>query len=364
MQFQFLRTRGMGRASLVTAILEWLLQAAAALLGVTLLALHATTTYLSPWIGHGDPADFAVVARNVAEGHGFTVNYIWQFFRDYPSVTHPEDVWPLLEPLMMAFFFRVIGVSPFAAKIPNLIILGLASVTIWWIGRRLLGRHLALVPPILLLADPRLNKVVLYPYNDLGAGLFLTWSLCFAVRAHTDSSRRLAWAILAGAAGGLAFLQKPNVGGFCLLVVFASLVLQQGWAQVKTADAARPTRRGLILGRWRTPFLFAAAWVVVAAPYLCRNLLLFGNPLYTLNTFNTLVQRYGPYEDIYRIYFDNTPSISSLLQLGAARIIGAILMDAHRMLRDLVNGTLFPALMVLPALLGSIPGSGVKGARG
>lgn len=97
------------------------------------------------------------MARNFAEGHGFSVNHMYQFYRDYPSVTHAEDTWPLLEPLMVSLSFRLLGESSFAAKLPNLSLLGPACVTVWAASRRLVGPRLSLVPARLLVTTPSLN---------------------------------------------------------------------------------------------------------------------------------------------------------------------------------------------------------------
>ncbi|MFN8513407.1 MAG: hypothetical protein U0841_12620 [Chloroflexia bacterium] len=39
-------------------------------------------------------ADNAVVARNLVQGQGFSVDYVAQFYRDWPTLRHPAETWP------------------------------------------------------------------------------------------------------------------------------------------------------------------------------------------------------------------------------------------------------------------------------
>src|SRR5262249_36207184 len=79
-------------------------------------------------IGHADYAENAAIARNLVSGKGLTVDYLAQFYKDPgPGISHPADTWPLLQPLLIAPFFALLGTQTWVAKLPNLfIVLGLA----------------------------------------------------------------------------------------------------------------------------------------------------------------------------------------------------------------------------------------------
>ena len=141
------------------------------------------------WIGHADYADNAVVARNLAAGRGFVVDYVAQFYRDYPGITHPADTWPLLQPCSSPPFFQLFGAQTWVARLPNLLLLlGLAGA-VYAFGSRWWDRRVGLLGAAFTLLHPYFFQTVLYPINDLAFTLlaFVTIGCVWeAVRAGGD----------------------------------------------------------------------------------------------------------------------------------------------------------------------------------
>ena len=73
--------------------------------------------------GPADYADNAVVARNLVAGRGYVVDYVAQFYKDYPGITHPAETWPILQPTLIAPFFLLFGPVGWAARLPHLLLL-------------------------------------------------------------------------------------------------------------------------------------------------------------------------------------------------------------------------------------------------
>ncbi len=79
---------------------------------LTGLALAAAALLIAVWValgsfesrltGSADSANTLVVARNLLERGRFEVDYLGYYFYEWPSVTHPEDSFPLLQPLLVA----------------------------------------------------------------------------------------------------------------------------------------------------------------------------------------------------------------------------------------------------------------------
>ena len=98
-----------------------------------------------PWIGHADYADNAVVARNLAAGRGYVVDYLAQFYRTYPSSTHPAETWPILQPTLIAPFFALFGPQEWAARLPNLLLLLGLGAAVYAFGSRSWDRRVGLL---------------------------------------------------------------------------------------------------------------------------------------------------------------------------------------------------------------------------
>ena len=68
-----------------------------------------------------DNAHYAVLAKNIAQGRGYVVDVVHKYYAPYsPDITHPEDVFPPLYPIIVSLFFVLFGVAGFFSKFPAL----------------------------------------------------------------------------------------------------------------------------------------------------------------------------------------------------------------------------------------------------
>ncbi|NTW03363.1 MAG: hypothetical protein HGA19_19160, partial [Oscillochloris sp.] len=192
------------------------------------LGYEATIIIQTPYVGHADYSDNAVVARNIVAGRGWVVDYVSQFYQLYDGLTRPQETWPLLQPLWIAPFFLLFGATAWAAKIPNLIFNLILAVLIFRIGTRIWDRRVGLTAAIFVLSNYLFFRLTIYATSDL-AFVVLSLGALYTLYRSTEteggetgkesrkpgSERRRVplaqrWLLASGALCGLMMLQKPS----------------------------------------------------------------------------------------------------------------------------------------------------------
>ncbi len=328
----------------------------------------------APWINHADYADNAVVARNLVRGNGFTVDYVAQFYRDWPTVRHPADTWPPLQPLMIALSFALFGVSVGVAKLPNLLImLGLLWL-VFRVGRWLWSPRVGLLAALFVALDPDLLQGVVYPLNDTAFTL-LSFGCIVLFGKTAVGSRQLAegngedsapkggelWSrfsrlttrdsrlptyLLLGLLAGLLILSKPS--GAIILMGGGMWVLWRGWRD----GALRPTLIGGALA--------AGVALLVWLPWGVRNMLTFGQPFYSTESFDAWILMYRPWENIYAAYAGRLPLPHPRLLVGYGfdTVFGKVWQQFVLGWRDLRAGAIVPLTMIPLVFLGLLAARG------
>lgn len=304
-------------------------------------------------IGHADYADNAVVARNLVQGRGYTVDYAAQFYLDYPAeIRHPADVWPLLQPTLIAASFLLFGVTTFAAKLPSIAIMGGLLAATAWLGGRLFGRPAGLAAAVLLALDGFFFTNSLFPVNDVVftlLALLVVGLVDLLSERELTGDRRLRLYGLLGACAGLLFVAKPS--GALLAAGAAAWWLWQ----------RRPGGR-LPWPGWRPALLGAAVALLIAMPVFGRNMLTFGRPFFTTESYDAWVLKWEPPdENIYRLMGADLPHPRRLVGFGADRVSEAVALQFRRLGDDVAGGVLLETSLLLLAGLGLIlGGAGVR----
>jgi 4-amino-4-deoxy-L-arabinose transferase-like glycosyltransferase len=300
-----------------------------------------------PWINHADYADNAVVARNLVRGQGFSVDYIAQFYHAWPSPHHPADTWPPLQPLMIALSFAVFGVSVGTAKLPNLIVMVGLLWLVFRVGWLLWSPRVGLLAAVILAANPDLFEGIVYPLNDVAftllsfACLALLWRV---VIADWDAPKglwrsRWAWALL-GVVSGLLILCKPS--GAVILLGAGAWALWTAWR----GGALRPA----VLGGAVAAVVAGLVWL----PWGIRNLLVFGVPFYSTESYDAWVLGYQNWEVIYRAYAGRLPLPHPRLLVGYGfdTVSGKVVAQFRDAWNDLKDGVILPVGTLLPVIGG------------
>jgi 4-amino-4-deoxy-L-arabinose transferase-like glycosyltransferase len=249
-----------------------------ALLVLTAVALIARVgaSFAVPDPAFLDAAYYELVARRLAEGHGFSVPVVWSFLEtggvmpDDPSLPVPSNRhWVPLTAIVSAGSMALLGASRFAAELPHAILGALlvpaTAFVGWWLWR---SRPVAVVAGVLaLFAGPMLVYVPMVDSFALfGACGFL--AIATAIRSTQPAASGL-WLLLSGLGVGLATLTR--VDGAILAVAPAV-----AWLARRCIGPWGVEGRPLGAG-WAVAAMLVSG--AVMAPWLARQLGEFGSIL-------------------------------------------------------------------------------------
>ncbi|HEX2142695.1 MAG TPA: glycosyltransferase family 39 protein, partial [Candidatus Limnocylindria bacterium] len=230
------------------------------------LVVRVAAAALVDYPPYTDPAYYLLVADRVADGFGFTVPVLWSFLEvggrmpaeaSLPAASNGH--WMPLTSLVAVPFIWVLepAIGAWRAAQVPFVLLSTALVPFtylvgWelWRSRRaaLGGALLAVLAGPFLVYYPQVNNIAVF--GALGAGA--VWCAVRAVRADRPG----VWLVGSAALAGLATLAR--VDGLLLIVPVAVAwwVRRESWAWAVAAGVA---------------------FVAVMAPWLLRNLAVFGS---------------------------------------------------------------------------------------
>ncbi len=322
-------------------------------LAILVLWVIQQTTF----IGHADYADNAVVARNIARGRGWVVDYVTQFYQIYPTVTHPQETWPLLQPVWIALSFMVFGVNDFGARMPNVVFWGLLVWLIDRYARFRWGGKVAIVSVVLATINIYLYRQVVYATSDIAFVVFATAALqsAWLLPQSGETYWTNGWfrgttakVIATGCWTGLMLLQKPGSAamlafgiGIWLLWTFLHPLIRSRQRFILVAP-----KIGLIA-------LWAVISLVILTPYLLYNLVHYGTPVHSTESFDAWILEYTHWDAIYRIYAadggigtGDLPDRSWLLRWGFDALLQKVWIQW-----SVIQDYLTPSLAALPSPL-------------
>ena len=248
----------------------------AILFGVAVL-VRATAAWLVPFPPHVDAAYYTTVAEQLASGNGFTTPVLWSFLEvgghlpTNPTLPVPSNAhWMPLTAVISAGSMALFGVDWRAGQLP-MVILSSLLVPITYVAGSLVwrSRRVAVIGSLLAVAAGPL--LLMYPLVESFAafGLLGALTLLFSVRA-VDSPRPGPWLVVAGAAAGLASLTR--IDGVLLTLAPAT-----AWLMHRPFAARSTFRSPMLAVAWGAAS--AGTFATVVAPWLIRDLLVFGTPL-------------------------------------------------------------------------------------
>jgi 4-amino-4-deoxy-L-arabinose transferase-like glycosyltransferase len=217
-----------------------------------------------------DAFDYAQMGRQLAEGEGLTSLQAFPYVLGWLDAAglDARPPWPVMWrfPLPIALraaSFRLLGPSDAAALLPPLLLSALTAPLLFLLANRLGGPLAGLLAAGLWIASPSQQQLALTGLTEPGATLLAVAIAGLALRARDEAGWPACAAL--GAALGLASLQRTN------LLALAPAAI----AAVALASTGRRAPRLAAL---------AIAGGLVAAPWLARNALAFGEPLLNLTS--------------------------------------------------------------------------------
>ncbi len=210
--------------------------------------------------GLHDPIHYYNLGRRLAEGQGFTVDYVWHYSRIPLDISHGIDHWMPVAGVAAAAGIWLGGASPIAALTVFVLAGSLAPLLTFFAAKQLaLSDETALIAallgafiPDLVLSSLRTDTTALNAVFICGAILLLNDGL---------QHRRRVNFLLCGALTGLAYLTRnDSLLFFPMLAATLIIRMRFGSRQLSYRDAFFATS------------LTSVACLVVIAPWLWRNL--------------------------------------------------------------------------------------------
>jgi hypothetical protein len=248
---------------------------------------------------------YAEIGRNLALDGTFDTRLVEPMALaaiDHSQVGPPSGRWPVvnrypLPCLVVAGLMRVLGPTDVAAAWSNGLAIGLLAATTYAAARKWFGAGWAAVVALLFLADPSIcGEFLLLGTPDVWfASIFLLELLVWSSFDPSEARPRLAWAVVLGVLGGLAYLSRFNA------LVFVAL---QALALARYR-------------RWRELGVMTLAAAVVVSPMLAYNMHHFRRPFVSIYSAWNLLDRIGAYRVEPWLYYQR-PDIPRVLMVHAS----------------------------------------------
>lgn len=242
-----------------------------------LLPFHLQFTTLNT----PDPYDYAQLARNLAEGKGFTTDVITPIsWGTVPELDSHPDLWRApLYPLAVAAFFQLFGTSPSVLPVVSSVaFLGFVLI-VYRLGERLFDRRTGFLAGLFVTTAPGLLRTGVTGYTEALYMLLVFAAVLAVVRNDRHPC-------LLGALSGLAYLTRYN-HWFLLagILIFA-------------LSRLRRNRRGYGLK-------FCVTFFATLSPWLLRNVLVVGQPFYHHHAY--LLASHNPINEGFSVFFQFDP---------------------------------------------------------
>lgn len=255
------------------------------------------TAFAGP--AYPDSYYYTNVAQALAAGHGFTVDYIWNFVEvggvlpTAPTLPIPSNAhWMPLAALVQVPFIWALGPTWLASELPMWIAGALAAPLTYWIARDAsLDRRLAVCAGLLAAVPGALTPFFGQPDNF---GLFMTlgaFALWLCARGIRGSRRAF---VAGGLVVGLATLARSDA--ILLGLPFALAFAHELWIG---------RGRTSVIG-WTAALSCFALFAVVVAPWLYRQIEVFGS--IAPSAANGRILWISSYDQLYSVGAPATPS--------------------------------------------------------
>jgi hypothetical protein len=240
---------------------------------VLALAVRLVLIALFPDPAYPDSYYYVDVARAVADGRGFQVDFIWIFAEvgghipAIPTLPIPSNAhWMPLASMVQVPFIWLFGSTPIASALPFAFLGSLAAPLTWAIGREAGLRSLVTIGAAVLTAVPGLLLVFLVQpdnfslYQPLVAGAL--WMAARGLKGHAGSFA------IGGLLVGLATLSRND--GLLVGATLGLAFLYDRWRAWRSGGSRRPA-----IPVWAAVACFGL-FLLVMAPWWIRQLEVFG----------------------------------------------------------------------------------------
>ncbi len=228
-----------------------------------------------------DAMDYAAIGRNVARGDGFVSSYLTPLgLACKGGLPHP-DLWRApFWPLVLGLFVKLLGATDQVVAIATGFFFVAGAGLVFLLARELFGELVAFGSALVFIfsAQNFLNSI---------SGMtetFAVFMMLLVVYLAVAPWARNVWGdLLAGAALGLFYLTRYNA---LLFVPFFAVFLWYRRREDKRKEIPGPSLFVKSKGPGLWPVVrYLGAFFLVISPWLIRNYLLMGDPLFSLQKF-------------------------------------------------------------------------------
>jgi len=245
------------------------------LAGIVWFGFYATHTQ---GISGSDDREYASIARNIVNGKGIVRNFIYpvdiNFFEKLPV---PEFMHPPGYPLILAGFFKLFGMSDFAALLPSYLSYFVLLVLLIYFVKRYLDIKTAILAGVMLIFSREILNASLVALSE--AIYTLAFFLFFILLVHAKSLRSV---LIAGILLGVSHLIRENIYPFLIpLLVYLYFYPD--------------------LTRWKKMTCFIIGFLIPLTPNILRSWIDTGSPFFSYGKFTLMAYtaKY-PWLNIYR----------------------------------------------------------------
>jgi 4-amino-4-deoxy-L-arabinose transferase-like glycosyltransferase len=225
---QMVAPRGEGRGWLLSAMSsKWLMLFILLLAGIVWVGFYATHT---KEVGGSDDREYVSIARNIIDGKGVTRNVIYpldiNFFEKLPV---PEFIHPPGYPLILAGFFKLFGISDFAALLPSYLSYFILSILLFYFVKGFSGVRSAAMAAVVFILNREILDASLVALSE--AVYMLAFFLFFVFVIHAKSLKGI---LISGILLGVSHLIRENIYPFLvpLFVYFCFFPALPRWKKL------------------------------------------------------------------------------------------------------------------------------------
>ena len=245
------------------------------IMGVFAVSAFYCLHYFAGYEGLGDGNDYAALARNIANGNGLTVNHIYPLALNFNStIPQPDNIWAPGYPIYLTFWFTIFGANDKASIWAAIVAVWILMAAAYLIARKIGGIEMGLLAAALVGLSHFVLRIAIEGTPEILTASLLTFSIYILL--WPQNLRRV---VFSGAIFGLAVLTRYQITFLAVPLVILFI-----------EDKKR----------------FLVTWIIVmfltVTPWLIRNLLVLGNPFFTLQTYGEFTKGMGRFDDYYLTY--------------------------------------------------------------
>ncbi|UCC80327.1 MAG: glycosyltransferase family 39 protein [Candidatus Zixiibacteriota bacterium] len=236
--------------------------------------------FFNGYLGLSDGNDYAGLARSIIRGEGFSLGHLYPLAFSFGSdIPRPNNLWPPAYPVYLAIWFLLFGMSDTTILGAIVFSVWLFIMAVYFVIRKIAGADWAILGAALIgLNQSMLSTALEGSPEPLTAALFL-FSLYPLVSGATISKTMLSAFLF-----GLAVLTRYQMIALAIPVLIFLV-----------------DRRSKMMISW------AAVMLLVLSPWLIRNYVVFGNPIFTLQAYGEFTKSMGHLGYYYYTYRSFTP---------------------------------------------------------